>query len=58
MIANEFRLVKIYLPIELKNIDFLSLVIYNTLMKQTFLIINSIAFTSEREDDSPRGLCG
>ena len=33
--------------------------IYNTLMKQTFaIIVNPIAFTSEREDDSPRVFVG
>jgi len=41
-----------------KKFDFFSFVIYNTLMKTTFVIaVNPISAAQEREEDSPLGLC-
>ena len=54
-VLGHVKILHVILP---KIVDFLSLVIYNTLMKQTFaIIVNTIALTSEREDYSPPGLC-
>jgi hypothetical protein len=41
-----------------KKIDFFSFVIYNTLMKQSFVIaVNYAATTQERGEDTSQGLC-
>jgi hypothetical protein len=41
-----------------KKFDFFSFVIYNTLMKQSFVIaVNTMATTQERGEDAPLGLC-
>jgi hypothetical protein len=58
VIANESPLAKILLAIEPKSLDFSPIIIYNTLMKQktTIIVANMLNF-SEREDDSPWGLC-
>jgi hypothetical protein len=41
-----------------KKIDFFSFVIYNTLMKQSFVIaVNFAAAAQEREEDTSQGLC-
>jgi hypothetical protein len=41
-----------------KKFDFFSFVIYNTLMKTTFVIaVNTMATTQERGEDTSQGLC-
>ena len=49
------QFVEILLAIEPKSLDFQSLVIYNTLMKQTTAIVTTIR--SEQEWDCHWGLC-
>jgi hypothetical protein len=58
VIAKEFQPAKILPVIEPKSLDFLPIGIYNALMKQktTIIVVNMLNF-SEREDDSPWGLC-
>jgi len=55
VIANESLPVEILLAIEPKSLDFYSLVIYNTLMKQTTAIITTLR--SEHDWDCQWGLC-
>jgi len=55
VIANESLLVKILLAIEPKSLDFYTILIYNTLMKQTTTIVTIVR--SEHEWDYHWSLC-